>query len=84
MTAVTRNEHGAQPAHRDDPPAPIPGAREMLVREHASSVNPVDDGIPAGMVKNIVPHDFPITLGHDLGGGRPAGWRRRDRRLSRR
>jgi NADPH:quinone reductase-like Zn-dependent oxidoreductase len=39
MRAVTGNELGAHPALRDD----LPG--EVLVRVHASSVNPVDDGI---------------------------------------
>jgi NADPH:quinone reductase-like Zn-dependent oxidoreductase len=39
MRAVTGNELGAPPARRDD----LPG--EVLVRLHASSVNPVDDGI---------------------------------------
>jgi NADPH:quinone reductase-like Zn-dependent oxidoreductase len=51
MRAVTWNELGAQPALRDDLPEPTPGAGEVLVRVHASSVNPVDNGIAAGMVK---------------------------------
>lgn len=42
MKAVTWNELGAQPALRDDLPEPAPGADEVLVRVHASSVNPVD------------------------------------------
>jgi D-arabinose 1-dehydrogenase-like Zn-dependent alcohol dehydrogenase len=67
MRAATWNELGAQPALRDDLPAPTPGASEVLVRAHASSVNPVDDGIAAGMVKDMVPHDFPVTLGRDFG-----------------
>jgi NADPH:quinone reductase-like Zn-dependent oxidoreductase len=59
MRAVTWNELGAQPALRDDLPAPTPGAGEVLVRVHASSVNPVDDGIAAGMVKdNPALHTF--------------------------
>jgi NADPH:quinone reductase-like Zn-dependent oxidoreductase len=39
MRTVTGKELGVQPALRDD----LPG--EVLVRGHASSVNPVDDGI---------------------------------------
>jgi NADPH:quinone reductase-like Zn-dependent oxidoreductase len=59
MRAATWNELGAQPALRDDLPAPTPGAGEVLVRVHASSVNPVDDGIAAGMVKdNPALHTF--------------------------
>ena len=66
MKTVTGNELGAQPALRDDLTAPTPGANEVLVRGHASSVNPVDDGIAAGMAKDMVPHEFPVltsTLG---------------------
>jgi NADPH2:quinone reductase len=68
MRAVTWNELGAQPALRDDLPDPTPGAREVLVRVHASSVNPVDDAIAAGRVKDMVPHEFPVTLGRDFAG----------------
>jgi NADPH2:quinone reductase len=50
MKAVIWNELGAQPALRDDVPAPRPGAGDVLVRVHASSVNPVDNAIAAGMV----------------------------------
>jgi NADPH2:quinone reductase len=68
MKAVIWNELGAQPALRDDVPAPTPAAGEVLVRVHASSVNPVDNAIVAGMVKDMVPHDFPVTLGRDFAG----------------
>jgi NADPH2:quinone reductase len=68
MKAVTWNELGAQPALRDDLPAPTPGPGEVLVRVHDSAVNPVDNAIAAGMVKDMVPHDFPVTLGRDFAG----------------
>ena len=68
MKAVTWNELGAQPALRDDVPAPAPGAGEVLVRVHSSSVNPVDNAIAAGMLKDMVPHEFPVTLGRDFAG----------------
>jgi NADPH2:quinone reductase len=68
MQAVTWNELGAQPALRDALPAPTPGAGEVLVRVQASSVNPVDIAIAAGMLKDMVPHDFPVTLGRDFAG----------------
>jgi NADPH2:quinone reductase len=68
MKAVTWNELGAQPVLRDDLPAPSPGIGEVLVRVHASSVNPVDIAIAAGMVKDMLPHDFPVTLGRDFSG----------------
>jgi NADPH:quinone reductase-like Zn-dependent oxidoreductase len=68
MKAVIWNELGAQPEVRDDLAEPSPGAGEVLVRVRASSVNPVDGGIAAGMLKDMVPHEFPITLGRDFAG----------------
>jgi NADPH2:quinone reductase len=68
MKAITWNELGAQPALRDDMPDPAPGANEVRVRLHASSVNPVDNAIAAGMLKDMVPHEFPVTLGRDFAG----------------
>jgi NADPH:quinone reductase len=68
VKAVTWNELGAQPALRDDLPAPTRGVGEVLVRVHASSVNPVDNAIAAGMLKDMVPHEFAVTLGRDFAG----------------
>jgi NADPH:quinone reductase-like Zn-dependent oxidoreductase len=53
----------------DELPAPMPGPTEVLVRVHASSVNPVDNGIAAGMLKQMgVEYEFPVTLGRDYAG----------------
>jgi NADPH:quinone reductase len=49
-------------------PAPVPGPSEVLVRVVASSVNPVDNAIAAGMLKDMVEHRFPIVLGRDFAG----------------
>jgi NADPH2:quinone reductase len=68
MKAVIWNELGAQPELRDDVPEPAPGAGEVLVRLQASSVNPVDNAIAAGMLKDMVPHEFPVMLGRDFAG----------------
>jgi NADPH:quinone reductase len=68
MKAVIWSELGAAPAVRDDVPEPAPGAGEVLVRLRASSVNPVDGAIAAGMLKDMVPHEFPVTLGRDFAG----------------
>ena len=81
MKAVTLDAFGTPPATRDDLPAPTPGANEVLVRVHASSANPVDNAIAAGMLKDIAEHEFPVILGRDYAGvvERP---RRRRHRLS--
>jgi NADPH:quinone reductase len=68
VKAITLTEFGATPAPRTDQPAPTPGPHEVLVRVRASSVNPVDNAIAAGMLKDMVEHEFPITLGRDYAG----------------
>ena len=40
----------------------------LLVRVHASSVNPVDNAIAAGMLSGMAEHTFPIILGRDYAG----------------
>src|SRR4051812_49549141 len=69
MNAITLNEAGTPPALRDDLPAPTPGPREVLVRVQASSVNPVDHSIAAGMLTQMgVEYEYPVTLGRDYAG----------------
>ena len=68
MKGITWNQFGEQPALRGDLPEPTPGPGELLVRVQASSVNPVDNAIAAGMLKDMVPHEFPVTLGRDFAG----------------
>jgi NADPH2:quinone reductase len=69
MKAVTLNEAGTSPALRDDLPAPTPGPGEVLVRVQASSVNPVDNSIAAGMLAQMgVEYEYPVTLGRDYAG----------------
>lgn len=47
---------------------PSPGAKELVVRVHASSVNPVDAFIGMGALKEMFEHEFPVTLGRDFAG----------------
>ncbi|MGH3112204.1 MAG: alcohol dehydrogenase catalytic domain-containing protein, partial [Gaiellaceae bacterium] len=68
MKAITLDELGTQPALHTDLPSPKPGRNEVLVRVRASSVNPVDNAIAGGMLKDMVEHEFPITLGRDYAG----------------
>ena len=68
MKAVTLDEFGTPPALRADVPEPTPAPGEVLVRLRGSSVNPVDNAIAAGMLKDMVDHEFPITLGRDYTG----------------
>jgi NADPH:quinone reductase len=68
MRAVTLEAFDAAPALRDDLPDPTAAADGVVVRVHASSVNPVDNAIAAGMLREMVDHDFPVVLGRDYAG----------------
>jgi len=68
MRAFTLDSFGAQPVLRDDIPGPHVADNEVLVRVHASSVNPVDVFIAAGALKEMAQHEFPVILGRDFAG----------------
>jgi NADPH2:quinone reductase len=68
MKAFTLDALNTSPALRDDLPEPTPAGNEVLVRVHASSVNPVDAGIAGGMLAQMFEHEFPVTLGRDYAG----------------
>ena len=68
MKAFTLDNFDATPGLRADLPAPTPADNEVLVRVHASSVNPVDGAIAAGMLSSMVEHECPVVLGRDYAG----------------
>ena len=69
MRAVTLNDFDTAPVLRDNLPAPTPASNEVLVRVRASSVNPADNSIAAGMLKQMgVEYEFPVILGRDYAG----------------
>ena len=68
MKAFAITSSDTPPALRDDLPAPAPADNEVLVRVQASSVNPVDAAIAAGMLSGMVEHVFPVVLGRDYAG----------------
>jgi NADPH:quinone reductase-like Zn-dependent oxidoreductase len=69
VKAVTLNDFDSAPVLREDLPAPTPAANEVLVCVHASSVNPADNSIAAGMLKQMgVEYEFPVILGRDYAG----------------
>jgi NADPH:quinone reductase-like Zn-dependent oxidoreductase len=68
MRAVTLDAFDAAPAVRDDLADQSAAADGLVVRVHASSVNPVDNAIAAGMLREMVEHDFPVILGRDYAG----------------
>lgn len=68
MRAFTLNSFDGPPALSADLPAPSPADDEVLVRVHASAVNPVDAAIAAGQLKAMFEHEFPAVLGRDYAG----------------
>ncbi len=68
MRAFTLDSFDAPPSVRDDMPAPAPGADQVLVRVHASSVNPADAAVVAGQLSGMAEHVFPVVIGRDFAG----------------
>jgi NADPH:quinone reductase-like Zn-dependent oxidoreductase len=68
MRAIVLPAFDAGPAQRDDLPEPTAGDGEIVVRVQASSANPVDNAIAAGMLKGMAEYRFPVVLGRDFAG----------------
>ena len=52
----------------EDAPTPMPGVGEVLVKIHATSVNPVDCKARAGVMSRFRPLPLPFILGWDFSG----------------
>lgn len=68
MKAFFIEGYGKQNGRIGEMPDPEPGAHEVLVQVHATSVNQLDSKIRAGEFKLILPYSFPLILGNDLAG----------------
>jgi NADPH2:quinone reductase len=68
MKAFVLEDFDAEPRLRDDLPDPEPGEGQLLVRVHASSVNPVDNAVAGGMMRDFAEYRFPVVLGRDFAG----------------
>src|SRR5215216_3040933 len=67
MRAITLESFDSDPTLQDIPTPQI-APNEVLVRVRASSVNPMDNAIASGMLKDMVEYEFPIVLGRDFAG----------------
>jgi NADPH:quinone reductase-like Zn-dependent oxidoreductase len=65
---VMTNFGGLDVLENRDIPVPTPGPSEILVRIHATGLNPVDFKIREGHLKEIFPVKFPHILGGDISG----------------
>jgi NADPH:quinone reductase len=69
MRAIALDSADTAPALREDLPEPALAENEVLVRVHASSVNPVDASIAAGLLAQMgVQYEYPVILGRDYAG----------------
>ena len=69
MKAIRIHEFGGPDVLSiDEIPVPQPGKDEVLIKVHATSVNPVDWKIRAGLRKEKFPSKLPLTLGWDVSG----------------
>ncbi len=59
---------GADVLKYEDAPRPTPGKDEVLVRVHATSVNPFDCAVRAGYMAAYLQPTFPLILGTDVSG----------------
>jgi NADPH2:quinone reductase len=67
MKAMTLNSFGdANSFELRDVPKPVPGAGQVLVRVHATSINPLDYQVRRGDYRDYVP--LPAITGHDISG----------------
>jgi NADPH:quinone reductase-like Zn-dependent oxidoreductase len=69
MKAVRVHEYGGPEVLRyEDAPLPAVGADDVLIRVHATSVNPVDWAMREGWFKDFLPLTFSAILGRDVAG----------------
>jgi NADPH2:quinone reductase len=67
MLAIAVNEYGGMPAVTQLL-NPEPGRGQVLIRIKAAGVNPLDQFVADGALKEIAPATFPLVLGADLAG----------------
>lgn len=69
MKAIRIHEFGGPDVlELEDIAVPQPRADEVLIKVYASSVNPVDGKIVAGLSQEKFPTKFPLTIGWDVSG----------------
>ena len=69
MKAVRIHEYGGRDVLRyEDCPLPAITDDEVLIRVIATAINPVDWKIREGYLQEMIPYEFPLTLGWDLSG----------------
>jgi len=69
MKAIRVHEYGGPEALKyEDAPQPLPAPGDVLIRVHATSVNPVDIAIRSGFFKERMKYKMPMIPGWDVSG----------------
>lgn len=69
MKAARIHQYGdASMIRIDDLARPVPGPGQVLVEVAATSFNPTEVALRSGMLRDLTPHDLPLTLGWDVAG----------------
>lgn len=69
MKAAQINEYGSSEVIKIvDAIKPTAGKGQVQIAVHAAGINPFDNMVRAGMLKDIMPLKFPATLGMDVAG----------------
>lgn len=70
MKAVQINSYGGNDVLEvnENVPKPVFAKGQVLVEVHAAGINPIDWKLRAGYLKEMVPLQFPVTLGGDFSG----------------
>ncbi|MBT2352551.1 alcohol dehydrogenase catalytic domain-containing protein, partial [Pseudomonas fluorescens] len=63
---ILKSFGGPESFELSDVPKPVPGAGQVLVRVHATSINPLDYQVRRGDYADLVP--LPAITGHDVSG----------------
>ena len=69
MKAVHIHDYGGVDVlHYEEAARPTPGAGEVLIRVHATTINPFDCAVRAGYMGQYFNYTFPLILGTDVSG----------------
>lgn len=69
MKAVRLHDFGGpEVLTYEEVPRPLFGSDEVLVRVHASGVNPIDWKVRRGLLRGMLEHTLPLILGWDFSG----------------
>jgi NADPH:quinone reductase-like Zn-dependent oxidoreductase len=68
MKAYVVEKYGKHGVRAAQVPEPVIGDRDVLVRVHATSINPLDKMVRDGEFKRLLKYRTPFVLGHDVAG----------------